>query len=300
MGRAMNMGSSFEEIARRSLAELEKHIVPRVPKPEVVPAGIKAGRAGMSGSSAHVGQDGNWEGKEASGLTQDARQVMERIILYPEELIEERAAALFMDRNREWRARNFIGKFGLLQLAGKVGKWEFFEPTAKGLEWAKAREIERAAFKSGVMHEVIVRRVTRAIGKAIEGVKLLRAGAINGVQPDIFLLLPEGGRIPIQVSVKNTPGYEAKAILRLSGESFIERVLLIAINKKKAEQVSLALEGEVSSSSRPIVRSLSPPSEKTEKLSLIQLGKVFIGEAESFLREEFNWNIFLGNGLFQG
>jgi hypothetical protein len=70
------------------------------------------------------------------------------------------------------------------------------------------------------------------------------------VQPDLLLVLPGGGRIPIQACCCNQPAYEAAALLRLHGLALlgpgdadrVDLVLAVAVNKGHRQAVERALE----------------------------------------------------------
>jgi len=80
----------------------------------------------------------------------------------------------------------------------------------------------------------------------------MRAGVsatVGGVQPDLLLLLPSGGRVPIQACCRNKPDYEADALTRLSGlaqldpadANRVDFVITVATNKRHLGAIERAL-----------------------------------------------------------
>lgn len=329
--------AGIEQVAARSLKELGAAVVPRKPlfpavaKPVAVatssgetvqvrrPAieAAEPARTKPAGAShAMRGGPGAW------GLTDEAMQVFERIARKPEETIEERCAGLGIDRNREWRARRFLGTGGLIASAGKIGKLEFFALTDKGEAFAAERGISAARHKSGIFHETALRRVMQAAGSSVPGLRFQRGGPINGIQPDALALGREGRRVAVQVSVTNTAAYEAQAALALAASPAIDLVLVVATDGRKVRGIRERLEqpgaaepqvGEQNANSedqrenqhRAEHRELDQESEEERQgeqhkpvhadHGKTARGKVLVCEAEDVLAEGFDWA-----GLFDG
>ena len=261
----MSNRETLEEVIQRSLDELRQFVVSRVPQER--PEGGQARQRVRPGGKEPAN-------KVPLPLSPDAIQAGDRILRYPEETITERSRLLRFDRSQEWRARKVLDKVGLLKSAGKIGKWEFFEPTEKGIEWAKSRGIGTSKFKSGVMHEVVLRRFMRGLGSTVRSVSFQRGGPVNGVQPDVLAKLPRGIRIPVQVSVTNTAEYEAVRLVRLAEEEWVERVIMVTAGRRKADSIRRAVveAGEA-----------TPSGEELRK-------KVKVWDAETVLGRGFDWN----------
>lgn len=185
--------------------------------------------------------------QEADNLSEDAILVMDRICRFPEELISERCLHLLIDRNLEWRSRRALRKQGLLESAGKVGKWEFFKPTDRGTEWALTRGIALPRPKSGILHYAIVRRVMKSLGTAVAGLRFCTQ-TINGIQPDHIAVMKDSVLIPIQVSVTNTADYEARCLFKLSEGPNVAAVLMVSAERHKAQAIASKLRAMGASS----------------------------------------------------
>jgi len=225
--------------------------------------------------------------ERTSRARDDARQVFERILRHPDETCEERAEALRMDRNREWRARNLVSKHGLIEVAGKATKLEFFEPTKKGTALARERGIPMASFKSKTMHEVLLVRTFRSVEAGIAGVTFTNPGETNRAQSDGLACLPGGIRIPIQVSVTNSAAYEARCLRRLAEHPAMDKVLLVAVSKTKAKAIEKKLKEKEKETEVTAGRNKSGQDDGWRQ-------KIRIIDAASVIEGRVNWAVLLG------
>lgn len=189
------------------------------------------------------------EEKEPAGdpwfLPQDPFLLMQRIILHHQESIKERVKALrWEDRNREFRARDWLEKRGFITKAGKVVKLTFFQPTEKGFEWAEKKGLTVPRFKSGWLHEAILRRTVQAWRVLEPQIRIKSGTPVSDVQPDKLVILPEGTVVAIQVSVTTPSAREADRALRLA--EHVGWVLLVGLSKGKASKLKKALVDEES------------------------------------------------------
>ena len=280
---AVNEKSQLEAAVRRSLEELGGAVVPWMPAPLSPPA-AESGN-GKGGEAA--------KGRKKQTVPEEAVQVMDRICRFPEEYIEERYGALGFDRNQEYRARSVLETRGMLRLAGKIGKWQFFEPSEKGLEWAKSRGIGVAKFKSDVLHEAIRRRTVRSMGTAVRGLVFRPPKAIHGVQPDALAVHRSGLALAIQVSVTNRPEYEASCALKLVEPPGVDRVILVTAAKGKAEQIALMLRKLAHGGSGQHAPSSDEKAQDQEKPECLK--KLIVMDAATVLGPNFDWNVLIGN-----
>jgi len=204
------------------------------------------------------GRAGKGEGLPTAaggGLHPRELKVYARIAEQPWELIEDRMDALGFDREAEGEARAKLESRGLIAFAGKVGaKNRLFELTARGRELAATMGLTVAKTgKGSVAHEAIVYYTQRSLGRHSAAFHFQRAGVsptTGGVQPDLLLILPSGGRAPIQACCNNQPAYEAAALLRLCKLSQlgpgdadkVDFVLAVAVNKHHKDAVERALK----------------------------------------------------------
>jgi len=195
------------------------------------------------------------ESPASDALVGSERRVFARIVERPWELIEDRMDELNIDRDAEGLARRNLKTRGLIQFAGKVGaRNRLFELTARGREHADSIGIKSGfTRKGGVAHEAIVRYTEKSLGRCSTKFKFQRSGigkTTKGRQPDSLLILPTGGRVPIQAMYHNNADVEANAILDLcelarSDVSLTEQVdfvLAIAVNKAHLKAVTRALK----------------------------------------------------------
>lgn len=211
---------------------------------------------GESGSPAAAGAEGEGLPSAAGGgLPPTERKVFSRIAEQPWELIEDRMDSLGLDRETEGKARTNLGSRGLIVFAGKVGaKHRLSELTARGRELADTMGLAVAKTSKGsVCHEAIVQHVQRSLGRHSPAFRFQRTGISSttaDVQPDLLLILPGGGRIPIQACNANQPGYEASALLKLcklaqlgpGDADRVDFVMAVAVNKRHRDAIERALK----------------------------------------------------------
>ena len=209
----------------RSLVDLLPRVKPRY-----------AGFTEESQATVRVEQDPN-------RLSPPAWRVFVRFADHPDETIEDRMAALDMNRGEEESARKESANKGYLVEAGTMGRGvKFFELTPKGRAYAEAHHVPVRTFKSGAVHEAILQHVRRALAKACPSVRWVApSGATGSVQPDAYGLLRDGHTICIQVHCHNKTEYEVQRLMDLCAIDHVELVLLVTPTKKAAEAVSLAL-----------------------------------------------------------
>jgi hypothetical protein len=279
--------SQLEAAVRRSLEELQGAVVPWVPAPLSPPVPQRgSGRGSESRKEA-----------KGDGLSEDAVQVGDRICRFPEEYVEERCDALHFDRNREWRGRRSLDLRGMIQEAGRIGKQVIFEPTDRGKDWAKSRDISLEKYKSGTLHHVIDKRLEQRIQEAVVGVAIRRGGVINGVQPDQVAMLPGGWRVPVQICVSNSVEYEARNLLRLAEDPNVDRVLIVAVNREKAERIARAIQ-ELRDVQRDRNRQGSEVAggeREKEESGGGDLKKIVVTDAGMALGLRFDWASVIGS-----
>jgi len=181
--------------------------------------------------------------------------VFSRIAERPWERIEDRMDALGLDRESEGDARAKSGARGLIAFAGTVGaKNRLFELTPRGRAFAEEKGLTIARLgKGSVVHEAIVEYVQRSLGRHSPSFRFQRTGAASttvGVQPDLLLVMPGGGRVPIQACHRNQPGDEANALMKLHSlaqlgvgdANRVDFVIAIAASKRHRAAVQRALE----------------------------------------------------------
>lgn len=208
-------------------------------------------------AEAENSRTGEGEGLPSAGggLHPKEQRVYARIASQLWETIEDRMDGLGLDRESEGDARAKLESRGLIAFAGKVGcKRRLFELTARGRELAGAMGLSVAKQgKGSTVHESIVYYTQRSLGRHSAAFRFQRAGVssgLSGVQPDLLLVLPSGGRIPIQACCNNQPAYEAAALLRLCKLSQlgpgdadkVDFVLAVAVNKHHRDAVERALK----------------------------------------------------------
>jgi hypothetical protein len=109
--------------------------------------------------------------------------------------------------------------------------------------------------KGSVVHEAIVYYTQKSLKRYCPDFNFKRVGVsptVDGVQPDLLLLLPDGGRVPIQACYRNQPNYEAEAILKLHEYALLERsdpmrvefVLVVAVNKQRKDAIERAIKAQ--------------------------------------------------------
>lgn len=175
----------------------------------------------------------------------DVLLAMVRICQEPAEPIEQRCRAFQMDCAREFRARAELDGRGLIGQVEQTigGKIKFFEPTGKGLEWAKRRNIRVKKFKSGIVHEYPLCQVERRIGLIGPKWRLQRNSSVardQGLQPDLLVLAPEDKRIIVEICCSNLD-YDARNILIESQIPQIDKAVAIAPDKRTKKSLEQAL-----------------------------------------------------------
>lgn len=247
--RALGIGvspkPSREEARERSRPVLEA--IPYVKNSE--PAPVEAGVAQTDGGVAVP--------QPEEGLQPREMKVFARIAERPWELIEDRMDALGLDRESEGDARDKLDLRGLIGFAGTVGaRRRLFELTPRGRAFTEAQGMVVARVggaAGGAVHQAIIEYTQRSLGRHSSGFRFLRAGAsstLAGVQPDLLLLTPGGGRVPIQACYRNQPGDEAGALMRLHAlaqlgpgdAGRVDFVIAVAANKRHKAAVQRALE----------------------------------------------------------
>ncbi len=181
----------------------------------------------------------------------DLRQVLASIAKQPK-FTQERCEELGMDRAREYRARKGLLKLGLIEAAGKIGgKNEIYVPTAKGANWAKEMGLPVSKYKSGPLHEIMLRKTRDAIGRALSTrITFISAGGglkISRVQPDLLARMrgadgDSSRRVAIQISCTNTAEYEARAAMELCDIEEIDRTVVVAKDKGTAKEIENKVE----------------------------------------------------------
>jgi hypothetical protein len=234
----------IEAITKRSIEELGKGVLPTPNGSEELPGeadwepeanakgGPKSQEGGVIQGELYSSQVSTDLGVSQLELTGQEVQVLERVLWFPDETIGERGQSLRIDRAKEWRARQRLILQGLLVVAGKIGKWEFFGPTEVGKKWAAERGMQERRFKSGLLHEILLRRVEIAISGQMPNMVFRKGGQLEGVQYDLLASGKED-KVPVQVSVTNTARYEAERVRRLGSHACVSRVVIVGATKKK-------------------------------------------------------------------
>ncbi len=273
----------LEAAVERSVQELSAFVVPWSPVVGV-PEKVQAGP-----SQAPQDQE---------PLTDYAVQAMQAIYRFFWETIDERCSRLGMDRGKEWRARGLLTRYGLIELVVKISKVEFFGATEKGLAWAKKRGIPRLKFKSGLAHEVVIRRLRISIVAAELGASFKVHGTFQGVQYDLLILLPGGIVIACQVSATNSVKYESDRLVRLAAEPAVDAVLMVTLEKKaqrirkRVEEELIKLTAEASNGTGGSKEQCAPGEampDAGERTTRELLKKIRIYDAAEVLNRKFDW-----------
>jgi hypothetical protein len=133
--------------------------------------------------------------------------------------------------------------------------------------------------KGSVVHEAIVFYTEKSLKRYRQDFDFERvgvSGTMDGVQPDALLLMPDGGRVPIQACYKNQPDYEAKRILDLHELALLDRaepksvefVIVVAANKQHKGAIERAIKRK-------------SKGEMPEKVALLDFDTV--------INPEFDW-----------
>jgi len=245
--------AALEQREKESLALLD-HEMSDVDVAQVLFGGF--GR--KSEGSGESGDDDEGEGE----IRGDLLKVLARICEKPHELIEDRAETLEMDRAREYRARACLEKLGMIQHAGTVGaKCQLYEPTAKGVQWARDMRLPVHTYKSGVEHEYMTDKTRKSVGVSSPRITFISAGeslGVSGVQPDLLARIrgadgDTSRRVAFQISCSNKPEYEVQKALELSRIRQIDLVVVVAKNKRSKKVLEEKVKGAraASSKSRP-------------------------------------------------
>jgi hypothetical protein len=216
---------------------------------------VKGGEASQGEAARAEGGEAGQEAVQEGELRPREKRVFARICERPWELIDDRKDALGLDRESEGAARATLEARGLSGFAGIVGaKNRLFELTARGRAVAEAEGLAVSKTgKGGVAHEATVQYTERSLGKYSPRFRFQRAGVsptTGGVQPDLLLVLPGGGRIPIQACCGNQPAYEADAMLRLHRLALlgpgdadkVDFVLAVCVNRRHKAAIERALQ----------------------------------------------------------
>jgi len=266
--RALGIGvspkPSREEARERSRPILEAIPYVKGGEPAVAVAG--AGGTGAGGPAADgsgkgtVGPVADGKGSAGPAAADDKLRPREmrmfaRICERPWELIIDRAEALGIDRDSEGEERNRLGARGLIACAGKIGSRSLlYELTARGRAVAEKLGLSIAESGKGHLeHQSAVENAQLHIGRYSSKFTFKRVGISSttaGVRPDLLVITPDGGRVPIQACVRNQPAYEADALMKLHDLALLEPddadkvdfVLAIAVNKHHKAAIERALK----------------------------------------------------------
>ena len=139
--------------------------------------------------------------RDPNRLSRPAWRVFVRIADRPYETIEERMAALTLDRAEEISARKECQAKGYLSSAGTVGQGvRFFQLTPKGDAFAQQHNVPIRRFKSGIVHEALLRRTMQALSKACPSLRWTSpAGATGAIQPDAYGVSGTGNALCLQI-----------------------------------------------------------------------------------------------------
>ena len=156
-----------------------------------------------------------------------------------------------------------------------MGKWQFFQVTAKGEDWAKQHsiKIKQHAFKSGPVHEFILNRVEKAIGILNSRFRFQRHSEIArelGLQPDSVLLLPDNRRIIIEVCCNNMD-YDARNLVKERQVTGVDVVIAVVPNQRLKKALERALD-----KCRP-------------EVTTTPLAPLIVLEAGQFIDRDFDW-----------
>lgn len=217
--------AEVRELAERSLPELRKDVLPR-----------------YEGFEKDLQQDDS-EQRDPQEIWGRAKRVMEDICAHPMSTISERFTRLRIDRNGEWRAREVLMRFALIEERTVLAKFKVFVPTSKGWDWAMRHQVRVAVYKSGDDHEFVLRGLCMAVCRVFGHLRVKRTGTTIGkVQADALLHSKDGLLAAVQVSSANSPDYEAEKLIMLAQVPEVDRVLFAAIREKTCSTVRKLLE----------------------------------------------------------
>jgi len=110
--------------------------------------------------------------RDPNRLSRNAWRVFVHIADFGYETIEERMAALNLNRGEEESARRECATKGYLREAGTIGRGiKFFELTPKSRDFAEKHSVPVRKFKSGLVHEALLYRVRLGISKGCPSVR---------------------------------------------------------------------------------------------------------------------------------
>lgn len=230
-------------IRRRSLKELNRDVVPRW-KPDTgnLEQVSRSDREPASSKEKHhPSASPQGEVLKKDILSAEDHLLLERLGRFPQETIDERCTGMRLDRMDEWRIRKHLTHVGYVRLAGKMGKVEFWGVTEKGKYLVEQRGVQLGTWKSGLLHEVIVRRVEEDLQRQHPEMKAQRGGQCDGVQPDLTITGMSGGCAAVQVSVTNSSSNEAACAWRLAMLHAFTRVVMIVTSHRKLLEMGKAL-----------------------------------------------------------
>jgi hypothetical protein len=183
--------------------------------------------------------------RDPNRLSTNAYKVFVRIAQYPE-TIEERMAALGMNRGEEESARKECINKGYVAEAGGYGRGiTLFELTDKGGGFADGNNIPVKKYKSGPAHEALVNRVRRAISRACPSVRwVAAAGATGSVQPDAYGLFHNGHALCVQINCKNKLDNEIQSLNDLCRIDHLDFIFLVLPTKKAQVAAESVISGK--------------------------------------------------------
>jgi hypothetical protein len=250
--------------------------------------------------------------EEPPQIRGDVYRVHARVCERPYERIEERVAGLEIDRAREFRARATLEKLGMIEPGDKVGtKWQLFIPTAKGADYARKLGLPVYVYKSGVGHEMMLRKVREALGKFSTRVSFISEseglGEVCRVQPDLLVRIRASDgdtsrRVAIQINCTNRAEYEVRRALELCEVSQIDMVIVIAKNKRAKEALERKLEelrtiqtgaSGGKSPDKELPNKESPDKESADKNAFAR-DRVKIEDFETCVGAAYNWSWVIG------
>jgi len=204
-------------------------------------------------------------------------KVLQRIVGQPPETIEERCAALDIDRNQEYAARCELIKLGMLEDVETFGHHRQLSClTEKGRTLAEQMGLRIHKCKSGPVHEWTLRTVERHLSRACPKARFLhKDSSLAGRQPDGFMMLPgpEGHRVAIQIVCSKNYEHECAALVDIASLNVVDLVLVFTAKAAYQKSLERALESTI--------------TDKT------MMGKIRILPIEPCLKPDFDWGLFL-------
>jgi hypothetical protein len=197
-----------------------------------------------------LGKKKDEEAHEFKTIRGDMHKVLVRICEVPCEVIDDRCRATGIDRTGEFRARKNLLKLGMIEQGDRVGsKWQLYVATEKGRQWARSLGLKVPAFKSGVGHEFMVKKIRQRLTEFFIDIEFFPPGeslGVCGIQPDLLAGLrrkdgDSSWRVAIQVSSTNKAEYEVERAVGLSGIAQIDLVIIVAKNKTAAGAIERKL-----------------------------------------------------------